>query len=156
MLSRICAGLCLVMLSCSIALADAPATQPAGEQRTTASGLTIIETKPLKEARTAQKGDVVWVNYTGTLKSNGHKFDSSLDKTDPNTNRPTPLSFVLGDGKVIKGWDEGLVGMKVGEKRQLIIPPALGWADRGTPDGQIPPNATVVFDVELVGIYRSE
>jgi FKBP-type peptidyl-prolyl cis-trans isomerase FkpA len=149
---------CSVLLLGTFALlaADAPATQASGEKRTTASGLTIIETKKIKDALSAQNDDVVWVNYTGRFQSDGKKFDSSYDRKDQETGRPTPLSFVLGKGRVIKGWHEGIVGMKVGEKRQLIVPPALAYGERGSEGGEIPPNSTLVFDVELVGIYRGE
>ena len=136
--------------------ADAPATQAAGQKRTTPSGLAIIEVRSDKEALKAQKGDMVWVHYTGRLQANGKQFDSSFDRKDPQTNLPTPINFVLGEGHVIKGWDEGIAGMKVGDKRQLIIPPELAYAERGSPGGEIPPNSTLVFDVELVGIYRGQ
>jgi hypothetical protein len=129
-------------------MAADPQTQPAN-QRTTDSGLTIIDVSHPTEPLAAQAGDMVGVQYTGKLQSSGEKFDSSLDRP-----RQEPLWFHLGAGQVIKGWDEGLVGMKVGDKRQLIIPPALAYGDKGTPDGPIPPNATLVFDVQLVGIYR--
>ena len=131
--------------------ADAPATQPA--QRKTESGLTIIEVKALGEAMTAAKDDIVWVHYTGKLE-NGTKFDSSFDRPDDKGD-PTPIKFHLGQGNVIKGWDEGVAGMKVGEKRKLIIPPDLAYGAQGA-GGVIPPNATLTFDVELVGIYRRE
>jgi len=134
--------------------ADSPTTQPAGEKRTTPSGLTIIETRSVRNPLSAQSGDVVWVQYTGRLQSNGNKFDSSLDRKDPETNQPMPISFVLGKGRVIKGWEEGLAGMQVGQRRQLIIPPELAYGERGSPGGEIPPGSTLVFDVELVGIYR--
>ena len=101
--------------------ADAPATQAAGQKRTTPSGLAIIEVRSDKEALKAQKGDMVWVHYTGRLQANGKQFDSSFDRKDPQTNLPTQINFVLGEGHVIKGWDEGIAGMKVGDKRQLII-----------------------------------
>jgi FKBP-type peptidyl-prolyl cis-trans isomerase len=149
-------SLILVVMTLALLAADAPATQASGSKRTTGSGLTIIETKKLSDALVAQNDDVVWVNYTGRFQSDGKKFDSSYDRKDQETGRPTPLSFVLGKGRVIKGWHEGIAGMKVGEKRQLIIPPALAYGERGSEGGEIPPNSTLVFDIELVGIYRGE
>jgi FKBP-type peptidyl-prolyl cis-trans isomerase len=92
----------------------------------------------------AKNGDEVLVHYTGWL-TNGTKFDSSLD-------RGAPFSFVLGSGFVIKGWDMGIVGMKIGEKRRLTVPPELGYGSAGTPGGPIPPDATLIFEAELVGI----
>jgi FKBP-type peptidyl-prolyl cis-trans isomerase len=91
----------------------------------------------------AQSGRVVSVHYTGTL-TTGVKFDSSLD-------RGRPFDFPLGAGRVIKGWDEGVVGMKVGGKRKLTIPPEMGYGAQGFP-GVIPPNATLVFEVELIAV----
>lgn len=111
---------------------------------TTKSGLKYAILSPGKGA-VAKKGQSVSVHYTGWLKSNGSKFDSSVD-------RGTPFEFNLGAGMVIKGWDEGVAGMKIGEKRQLMIPPDLGYGPNGTPGGPIPPNATLIFDVELKGI----
>jgi peptidylprolyl isomerase len=91
---------------------------------------------------TPQKGQMLTVHYTGTL-TNGNKFDSSVD-------RGQPYEFRIGTGAVIKGWDEGLMTMKVGGKRRLVIPPALGYGASGTPN--IPPNSTLIFEVELLGI----
>lgn len=109
---------------------------------TTASGLKYVD---LVEGtgKSPSKGKVVTVHYTGTL-DNGRKFDSSVDRNEP-------FSFVIGVGQVIKGWDEGVMGMKVGGKRQLIIPANLGYGARGA-GGVIPPNATLHFDVELLGV----
>jgi peptidylprolyl isomerase len=94
------------------------------------------------EGRAAQKGDTVSVNYVGMF-TDGKEFDSSA-------NAGRPFQFQLGAQQVIAGWDLGLVGMKVGSKRRLIIPPNLGYGSTG--QGSIPPNATLVFDVELVSI----
>jgi FKBP-type peptidyl-prolyl cis-trans isomerase len=91
----------------------------------------------------ARAGDTVEVHYTGTL-LDGSKFDSSLD-------RGRPFSFPLGAGMVIKGWDMGVVGMKVGEKVRLTIPASMGYGERGYPP-VIPANATLIFEVELLGI----
>jgi peptidylprolyl isomerase len=130
-------------------IAAAPEIQPA--ERTTPSGLKIIEVDHQTEPLVTQANDFVGVHYTGKLQSNGQKFDSSFDH--PNQE---PIWFQLGAHRVIPGWDEGLLGMKIGDKRQLIIPPNLAYGERGTPGGPIPPNATLVFDVELVGVYRPQ
>ena len=139
----------VLVITLSLHAADAPSTQPA--QHTTETGLTIIDVKTIDGPMTAQKDDVVWVHYTGKLE-NGKKFDSSFDRRDEQGD-PQPIKFHLGAGNVIKGWDEGIVGMKVGEKRQLVIPPTLAYGASGAGD-VIPANATLTFDVELVGIYR--
>ena len=108
-----------------------------------AGGFRIDEVK-VGEGATATKGKTVSVHYTGKL-TDGTKFDSSYD-------RGQPIDFPLGAGVVIKGWDQGIEGMKVGGRRKLTIPPDLAYGARGTPGGPIPPNATLVFDVELVGV----
>ncbi|MHC5773803.1 FKBP-type peptidyl-prolyl cis-trans isomerase [Nostoc sp.] len=109
---------------------------------TTPSGLKYVELKEGTGA-TPKSGQTVEVHYVGTLED-GTKFDSSRD-------RGQPFSFKIGVGQVIKGWDEGLSTMKVGGRRQLIIPPELGYGSRGA-GGVIPPNATLHFDVELLGV----
>ena len=109
---------------------------------TTASGL-VIEELSVGQGAEAVKGQEVTVHYTGWL-TDGRKFDSSVD-------RAQPFSFPLGAGPVIKGWDEGVAGMKEGGKRKLTIPAALGYGARGA-GGVIPPNATLVFEVEWLRV----
>jgi len=114
---------------------------------TTDSGLQyeVLKEAPADAAQ-AKPGTVVTVHYTGWLQEDGKqgtKFDSSVD-------RGQPFQFALGVGQVIRGWDEGVAGMKVGEKRRLIIPAELGYGQRGA-GAVIPPNATLIFDVELLG-----
>ncbi|KAI0827487.1 hypothetical protein F5Y06DRAFT_283708 [Hypoxylon sp. FL0890] len=105
--------------------------------------LKIDVTLPVECDRKTQKGDTIQVHYRGTLAANGNKFDASYD-------RGTPFSFTLGGGQVIKGWDEGLLDMCIGEKRTLTVPPELGYGNRGV--GPIPAGSTLVFETELIGI----
>ena len=124
----------------------AAAPQVSGQVLTTPSGLKIIDVKPGTGAA-PRPGQTAVVHYTGWLYVNGargKKFDSSVDRHEP-------FSFPVGQGRVIKGWDEGVATMKVGGKRTLIIPPSLGYGESGA-GGVIPPNATLIFDVELIGV----
>ena len=116
-------------------------TKVTGEGTKTASGLQYWDIKP-GTGQEAKKGDHVQVHYTGWLVS-GKKFDSSVGGK--------PFEFRIGNGDVIKGWEEGVTGMKIGGKRQLKIPPDLAYGKDGYP-GAIPPNATLIFDIQLIGI----
>jgi FKBP-type peptidyl-prolyl cis-trans isomerase len=160
---------CLIILASSILLAgcgkkEAPppqsATQadvkaPAPDQPETSSGIPLVNgdtiTTPsglkyidvvVGQGVAPAAGQAIKAHYTGWL-TNGSKFDSSRDRGEP-------IEFPIGQGRVIKGWDEGLSSMKAGGRRMLIIPPDLAYGERGTPGGPIPPGATLVFDVELV------
>ena len=117
------------------------APTPAKTSDGSASKLQIHDEK-IGTGEAVKKGDMVVINYTGTLQD-GTKFDSSYD-------RGQPFETKIGVGQVIKGWDEGVIGMKVGGKRKLVIPPQLGYGDQAV--GPIPANSTLIFDVELVGI----
>ena len=123
--------------------ANAP-TKVTGEGVKSESGLEYWDIK-VGVGPEAKSGDQVKVHYTGWF-TNGKKFDSSVDAH-------RPYSFTLGEGNVIKGWDEGVAGMKVGGKRQLRIPPELAYGDQGFKN-IIPPKATLIFDVELLGIEK--
>jgi FKBP-type peptidyl-prolyl cis-trans isomerase len=123
-----------------ILFAMAEETPSDNNSKTTESGLTIIDLV-LGEGDEAKSGQTVTVNYTGTLE-NGEQFDTSYGRA--------PFPFPLGGGRVIKGWDEGVSGMKVGGKRKLIIPPELGYGSRNM--GPIPANSTLIFEVELLKV----
>jgi FKBP-type peptidyl-prolyl cis-trans isomerase len=128
-----------------------PVEEPTSDYKPAAGKPAVPNPKSLEtedttpgKGREAKTGDTVHVQYTGTL-MNGEKFDSSYDHGGD------PFKFTLGKGEVIKGWDQGVVGMKVGGKRRLRIPPELGYGANGSPP-KIPANAGLVFDVELVSI----
>ena len=118
-------------------------TKVTGEGVKTPSGLIYWDIR-VGNGEVAKEGSRVRVHYTGWL-TNGKKFDSSLDAGQP-------FDFRIGNGEVIKGWEEGVAGMRVRGKRQLRIPPTLGYGAEGTPDGPIPPNATLIFDIQLLGV----
>ena len=132
-------------ISTPVVISSATA-QTAGKPVTTSSGLQIIDSK-VGTGASPKSGQICVMHYTGWLYENGakgKKFDSSVD-------RGTPFEFPIGQQRVIAGWDEGVATMKVGGKRTLIIPPALGYGARGA-GGVIPPNATLMFDVELLAV----
>jgi peptidylprolyl isomerase len=136
------AGLAVTVVAGSLT----PAAAQAKKTMTTASGLQITDSVA-GTGETPKIGQTCVMHYTGWLYVNGmkgKKFDSSVDRNEP-------FEFPIGRGRVIKGWDEGVATMKVGGKRTLIIPPALGYGERGA-GGVIPPNATLMFDVELLAV----
>jgi FKBP-type peptidyl-prolyl cis-trans isomerase FkpA len=118
-------------------------TKVTGEPKKTASGVKYWDIK-VGTGAVATIGKTATVHYTGWLE-NGKKFDSSVDRGEP-------FSFTLGEHRVILGWEEGVAGMKVGGKRQLKIPPEAGYKDRNVGNGLIPPNSTLIFDVELLRV----
>jgi FKBP-type peptidyl-prolyl cis-trans isomerase len=133
----------LLVLAALVAACSQSGGGGSGGQVTTPSGLKYTDVV-VGNGTEATSGRTAVVHYTGWL-MDGKKFDSSKD-------RGQPFSFPLGQRKVISGWDEGVVGMKVGGKRELVIPPELGYGPRGTPGGPIPPNATLKFEVELLDV----
>jgi peptidylprolyl isomerase len=140
-----CAAFALAVIGSTV-MSDPSTAQSAAKPVTTSSGLQIIDTKAGTGASPRQ-GQTAVVHYTGWLYENGakgKKFDSSVDRGDP-------FEFPVGQGRVIKGWDEGVATMKIGGKRTLIVPAQLGYGARGA-GGVIPPNATLMFDVELLGV----
>jgi peptidylprolyl isomerase len=136
-----------VMVFVAILFAPGVASaQNIGKVVSTPSGLQIIDTK-IGTGPSPKPGQICVMHYTGWLYENGQKgkkFDSSVDRNEP-------FEFPIGQHRVIAGWDEGVATMKVGGKRTLIIPPALGYGARGA-GGVIPPNATLLFDVELLAV----
>ena len=141
------AALAIVVASCAAHSIPTPATaQGTPATMTTASGLQITDAK-VGTGAAPRTGQICVMHYTGWLYENGQKgkkFDSSVDRNEP-------FEFPIGQRRVIAGWDEGVASMKVGGKRTLIIPPALGYGARGA-GGAIPPNATLMFDVELLAV----
>jgi peptidylprolyl isomerase len=145
--ARLAGGVCILFVA-AVAIAVMSATTGdvnAADEKvvTTASGLKYVETK-IGDGAEAKVGSKVMVHYTGKLE-NGKKFDSSLDRKEP-------FEVTIGKTRVIKGWTEGLQGMKAGGKRKLIIPPELGYGADGTPDGTIPKNATLIFEIEMLEV----
>lgn len=136
-------AICSVSAMAAQEHAGAKVQKSAAKTITTASGLKYIDIK-VGSGAAPVKGKQVKVHYTGTLE-NGTQFDSSVGRE--------PFSFVIGVGQVIPGWDEGVMGMKVGGKRKLIIPSRLGYGAAGA-GGVIPPNATLLFDVELLDVAK--
>ena len=126
-----------------IALAILLITVSCSKEKQTMSNGLVIEDIKIGDGQEVEKFNIVTVNYTGLLED-GTKFDASL-----NPGR-TPFRFTVGAGQVIKGWDEGLMGMKVGGKRKLTIPPELGYGSRD--NGPIPANSTLIFEIDLLGI----
>jgi peptidylprolyl isomerase len=143
--ATICAGLAAA-IAMPVAVTTRASAQSAGKAMTTASGLQIIDSQ-VGTGASPKAGQTCVMHYTGWLYENGQKgkkFDSSVDRNEP-------FEFPIGQRRVIAGWDEGVASMKVGGKRTLIIPPALGYGARGA-GGAIPPNATLMFDVELLAV----
>src|SRR5271154_2351685 len=146
MFSTLAAIALSVMTVSAVSMSSAAMAQTPGKVMTTASGLQIVDNRAGTGA-TPKPGQICVMHYTGWLYEDGKKgkkFDSSVDRNEP-------FEFPIGQRKVIAGWDEGVASMKVGGKRTLIIPPTLGYGARGA-GGVIPPNATLIFDVELLNV----
>ena len=141
MTRRFCVFVIVLAMMLALCSCEGP-TRVSGPGVTTPSGLQYWDIR-VGTGAVAEKGKKVVVQYTGWL-TDGKKFDSSVD-------RYRPFVFVLGAGGVIRGWDEGVAGMKAGGKRQLRIPPELGYGAKGMPDA-IPPNATLIFDIDLLDV----
>ncbi|EEQ29683.1 FK506-binding protein 2 [Microsporum canis CBS 113480] len=131
----------LTVLTAAITMSSASTTT------TTKDGLIIEVLKSVESNRRTANGDTVQMHYRGTLADTGKQFDASYD-------RGTPLGFTIGKGMVIKGWEQGLLDMAVGEKRKLTIPPSLAYGSRGV--GPIPGDATLIFEAELMEISKGE
>ena len=132
--------------SCLTVAQDKPATTAAAP----AAELKIID-RQAGTGREVQSGRAALVHYTGWL-YDGKAPENKGKQFDTSANRGLPFGFIVGVGKVIKGWDQGVLGMKVGGKRSLIIPPQLGYGDKDVGNGLIPPNSTLLFDIELVEV----
>lgn len=130
----------------SASLASSSETNKSAGQWVTLTGGLKIQDIVIGPGREAKAGNVVAAHYTGTLE-NGTKFDSSYDRGEP-------FAFILGSGQVIKGWDMGIEGMKIGGKRKFIIPPELAYGDRELGNGLIPANSTLYFEVELLAVQE--
>ncbi len=139
-----CLSALAVFVVATVAPATAAPTKPPVKEKvvTTASGLKYVDLEVGSGAE-AKTGKAIMVNYVGFL-ADGTKFDSSYDRREP-------FPFKIGANQVIQGWEEGVVGMKVGGKRKLIIPPELAYGEPGAPP-RIPPNATLTFEVELLAV----
>jgi FKBP-type peptidyl-prolyl cis-trans isomerase len=156
MTKRPLAGAVIVLLTAAFAIAQSAAKKPAAPAHPNTSAPTKVTGDGVKtdsglqywdirvgNGQVAKEGSRVRVHYTGWL-TTGKKFDSSVDAD-------RPFDFTIGNAEVIKGWEQGIAGMKVGGKRQLRIPPELGYGAEGYPP-DIPPNATLIFDVQLLGV----
>src|SRR5437763_806064 len=141
-MKRLCGSILLMLLFLAVGCGESKR----GKGDTRLQDGVEVEDLTVGEGPEAADGDTVWVHYTGWLTSGGKKFDSSRDSGEP-------LTFPLGRGKVIKGWDNGVVGMKVGGKRKLYIPAALAYGSSGAGE-DIPPDADLTFEVELLKIGR--